>query len=409
MPWTPPPRPEWVSRMQSLAVAVGGVEAVVPLEPESLLAAAGETLEGLGEWAEAFTTFVAALRAEGDLHVAGAVLTRAEIVRHLRNRRAVEAAHAADPSLADQPVEAPLVITGLARSGTSILHELLAQDPRHRVPQEWEVLASAPAPEPATYTTDERIGVIDGNRRLWDDITPEYRTMHANGAQLPIECIFVMADTFVSDQWSGCHPVPSYARWLRGQDMRRPLRYHRRVLQLLQSRHRGDRWVLKAPSHLAWLPELFDVYPDAWVVHTHRDPLKSVPSTISLMATLQWMRSNHTLVDALGPATAHGFGAMLTNVMRQRAEGIVPDERIIDVRYQDLMTDPVGTLAGIYERIGAEFPAEVRAQVLAYLDAKPKGAHGHHEYSLAELGLDAADLRRRFADYQRAHRVPDEP
>lgn len=408
MPWTPPARPDWVVRMQSFAEGLGGVEALVPLDPESLLDAAGETLDGLGEWAEAFTTFVTALRTEGDLHAAGAVLTRAEIVRHLRNRRAVEAAHAADPSLAADPVTAPLVITGLARSGTSILHELLAQDPRHRVPQEWEVFYSVPAPEPGTYTSDPRIGIADGNRRWWDDITPEYRSMHANGAQLPVECIFLMADTFVSDQWSGCHPVPSYARWLRGQDLRRPLGYHRRVLQLLQSHHRLDRWVLKAPSHLAWLPELFDVYPDAWVVHTHRDPLKSVPSTISLMATLQWMRSNHTLVDVAAPATAHGFAAMLDTVMRQRAEGVIPNERIIDVRYHDLMTDPIGTLRSVYERIGAEFTDEVRQRVLAYLAAKPKGTHGAHEYSLAEFGLDATELRHRFADYQAAHGIPDE-
>jgi hypothetical protein len=394
--------------MQSLADGLGGVEALVPLDPESLLAAAGETLDGLGEWAEAFTTFIWALRSEGDLHAAGAVLTRAEIVRHLRNRRAVDEAHAADPSLAADPVVAPLVITGLARSGTSILHELLAQDPRHRVPQEWEVFYSTPAPDAATYDSDPRIAIADGNRRLWDDLTPEYRAMHANGAQLPVECIFLMADTFVSDQWSGCLPVPGYATWLRRQDMRRPLRHHRRVLQLLQSRHRLDRWVLKAPSHLAWLPALFDVYPDAWVVHTHRDPLKSVPSTISLMATLQWMRSNHTLVDALAPGIAHSFAAMLDHVRRQRAEGTIPDERIIDVRYQDLMSDPIGTLRGVYERIGADFPEAVGERVLAYLAAKPKGAHGAHEYSLAEFGLDTAELRQRYAGYQAAYDVPDE-
>lgn len=180
------------------------------------------------------------------------------------------------------------------------------------------------------------------------------------------------------------------------------------MLQLLQSRHRLERWVLKTPSHLAWLSARFDVYPDAWVVHTHRDPLKSVPSTTSLMATLQWMRSNHTLVDALASAIARSSAAMLDHVRRQRAEGTIPDERLIDVRYQDLMTDPIGTLRTVYERVGAELNEDVRERVLAYLAAKPRGVHGAHEYSLAEFGLDASELRRRYADYQAAHDVPDE-
>lgn len=406
--WTPPPRPPWVEKLNAMAIGLGGTDRLVPLDEASLLEAAGETIDGLGPWAEAFRAVVAGAVDEGDLHPAGALITRNEIVQCLQNRRGVEAAHAADPALAASPIEAPVIITGLARSGTSILHELLAQDPAHRVPLAWEVFFSIPPPDTGTYTTDARIALADQQFTFWNEVAPEYRAMHDNRGDLPVEDIFATAQVFTSDEWAGAFPSASYRRWLYRQDQRGPLAYHRRLLQVLQSRHRGDRWVTKAPSHLGYLPALFDVYPDAWVVITHRDPLKSVPSSISLMATLHWMRSNHTLVDKQAPRLGRDYAAMLGHMVALRSTGEVPDDRIIDLRYADVQRDPVAALRVVYDRIGAEFTPAAQERVRAYLAGKPKGKHGAHDYTLEEFGLDRRELRAGFADYQQAFAVPDE-
>lgn len=408
MTWTAPARPKWVADLNAIAVGVGGTEHLVPLDDASLLDAAGESLAGLGECAEGFQRLTHALRDEADLHAVGALITRSELVRALQNRRRVETAHSADPTVGNAPIVAPLIISGLPRSGTSILHELLAQDPQHRVPQTWEVFFSTPAPDAASYTSDPRITLADHDVTFWNEVTPTYRTMHENAGHLPAECIVPMAQVFVSRHWAGSWPVPSYAAWMAQQDMHPALAYHRRLLQVLQSRHMGQRWVLKAPSHLAWLPALFDTYPDAWLVQTHRDPLQSVPSTIDLMATLQWMRSNHTQVETLIETIPPGYAALLNQVMAWRADGRIPAERIIDVRYHDLLRDPLGTLTSVYERIGSGLSATTRARIRDYLAAKPKGKHGAHLYSLASLGLDAANLRRLYASYREAYDVRDE-
>jgi hypothetical protein len=290
----------------------------------------------------------------------------------------------------------------MARSGTSILHELLACDPAHRAPLTWELLHPAHGPGEA-----EMWG--DATHSIWHDVQPEYEAMHHNAGDLPNECIFATMNEFLSDHWGGCHEVPSYSMHLASADHTDAYRYHRRILQTLQAREAEERWLLKAPSHLSTLDALFAVYPDARIVHVHRDPLKTVPSTLSLMATLKWMRCRHTDPVATAPLVAYGFGALLDGVIEGRASGRLPDDQFADLRYADLLADPVAGLEGVYDRFGWTFADSTRAAVLAHLGAKPQGKHGRHEYSLQDFGLDPAEERQRFAAYQAHYGVPDEP
>ena len=215
----------------------------------------------------------------------------------------------------------------------------------------------APGPEPDAA----RVERIDHEVRLWDRIAPEYLTMHENGGALPIECIFVTAHEFASEHWSGVHHVPSYNKWLVRHDLRDAYRWHRRHLEWLgQHDAPGRQWVLKAPSHLGALPALFATYPDAWILQTHRDPLRTIPSTISLMATLRWMRSDVVDVDALARTMAVGVAMLFDAVAGMRADATLPDARFVDVHYADLVRDPVATLRGVYERTGRPWPDGAR-------------------------------------------------
>jgi hypothetical protein len=402
--WRPPPRPAWVTRLNQHATAVGGAANLVALDGDALVetarASTGRDDFGPDTWRAHYDVLLRAIHDECDLHVVGRLMTRTEVLRSLRARLSLAAAWADDPAVLERPINEPVFVTGFARSGTSILHELLALDPTARAPRTWELddPAAAASTDEATRDAARRAG--DATHSFWADAQPEYDAMHHNAGDLPNECIFATAHEFLSDHWSGCHGAPSYTRHLVMSDHTDAYRCHRRILQTLQ----GDvaaapRWLLKAPSHLATLRTLFAVYPDARVVHVHRDPLKCVPSTLSLMGTLRSMRSDTVDLTDVAVGVSAGFALMLDGIIADRARGRLPDDRFVDVRYADLMTDPGMTVARIEERLGRPAGDELVARVRSYVAAKPRGAFGVHRYAIEDFGLDATDLRERFAAY----------
>jgi hypothetical protein len=409
LPWNPPASPEWLDRLNAHGAAVGGVEYLVSLDPDDLLAAAREST-GLHEfggesWRPHFDVLVGALSTEARLTVGGRILARTELLRTLRQRLLLAAAWAADPMILQEPIDRPVFVVGTGRSGTSILHQLLALDPANRTPATWELLFPGDA-----LSRDAPIVRQLGHdvHAFWADLQPAYEAMHHNDGDEPNECIFATMLEFLSDQWGGTYDVPTYAAYLIRTDQTEAYRYHRRVLQTLQRRERAERWVLKAPSHLSQLRSLFAVYPDARVIQIHRDPLKTVPSTISLMGTIKSMRSEHVDVDALAPWISMGYGLMLDDTIDARGTGALPDDQFVDVRYADLMTNPVVTIDGIYRRLEIDRPPTLDIAVAEYVSARPKDSHGTHRYSLADTGLDPATERARFRRYQAQYDVPDE-
>ncbi len=412
MAWFPPPVPEWVTRLDAHGAAVGGAEHLVSLDPDDLLAAARASthLDDFGgdTWRPHFDVLVAALEDEARLTTLGRLVARTELLRALRQRLLLAARWTADPSILGDAVTAPVFVVGTGRSGTSILHELLALDPGNRVPLTWELLH----PGEAVGTPDEQAAARaagDAVHRAWGDLQPAYETMHHNAGDEPNECIFATMLEFLSDQWGGTYEIPTYSGHLVASDQTEAYRYHRRVLQTLQRRApAGNGWVCKAPSHLSQLRTLFAVYPDARVVQLHRDPLKTVPSTVSLMGTIRSMRCEEVDVEGLAPLISFGYALMLDDTLDARSSGALPDDQFVDVRYADLMADPAAIVLGIYERLDRPAPAGLGEAVRDHLARRPKGAHGEHRYALADFGLDADAERARFARYQATYDVPDE-
>src|SRR3954467_15322082 len=412
MAWTPQARPLWVEAPNAFGRQCGSPAAPVSLDEASLLetACAATGLDDFGDdgWRQGFGVFLRSLAAEADLPLLGRTLTRNEIVRVLVNRLEVHATLTRNPDILDEEIAAPVLVVGTGRSGTSLLHELLAQDPAHRVARTWELLHPCPPPERATYTTDPRIAAADQEYTFWHLIAPEYRTMHENGGDVPNEDPLIDMLEFASDHFMGSYPVPTYGRWLARVDQAPLFRAHRRFLQLLQWHCAGDRWILKSPSYLSKLPAFFAEYPDAHVILTHRDPCKVLPSLVSIMATLRWMHTDTVDVNAVVKSAVHGTALAMDYVMQLRADGTLPNDRIIDVRFDDLVRDPWATLGAVYERIGAPFTAEAEQRMRAYLDARPRERHGRHAYDFADTGLDLGEMRARFAAYQDRYAIPSE-
>jgi hypothetical protein len=412
-PWSRSRRPTWVRAANALGRGAQAVGARLPrLDADALLADAMRRtgLDDFGDPAfrEPLAIFSEALEAEAALTPLGRFVARHELRTLLENRLRIEETWKRQPEIERETVAAPIFVTGTGRSGTSILHELLAQDPRHRVLLSWEALHPCPPPTEEGYEDDPRIRIADREVKLWERIAPIYRTMHENGARVPQECIYLTAHEFASDLLSGNYAVPSYAAWLGKADLRVAYRTHQRLLKLLQSRRRRERWVLKAPSHLWSLEALLAVYPDARIVQTHRDPLAVIASMTSLMATLLWIRSDRVDPGALGPRTVRSVAFMLQRASELRDRGLLPPQQVHDVRYQDFLADPIAAVADVYDAFGVPFSAEAESRMRAYLAAKPQGRHGVHAWRFEDTGIDADEARERFAPYRERFGVPSE-
>jgi hypothetical protein len=403
--WRPPPRPEWVRRLNRMGRNLGPT-AIVPLDEASLLAAAtGATgLDDFGpdEWREPFRILLADMAHEADLTLTGRLLARFDLVRSLTARLRMAEAERRHPEILAQPVVAPIIITGLGRTGTTILHELLGLDPALRAPRGRELRYPALPPGAAGGDSVDAAADID----FWVDVVPEFLAMHESTSEGPDEDSAGMVHDFVSPVWSACHRAPNFDAALRGANAR-ATRFHRRLLQHLQFLEPG-RALVKGPTHLSMLPEFFAEYPDARVIQTHRDPLKVLASTADMIATLRWQRSDNVDYDEYARQITFGYPLLLDYVAGLRRGGAVPDDHFVDVRYAHLLQDPLGTIAGIYAQLGLELTDETAGRMRAHLEARPKGRHGAREYRFEDLGVGEDDMREKFASYMDRFQVPRE-
>ncbi len=408
--WTPPPHPDWLAAMNREGSYMN-LPAVVPLDEDSLVdhACRATGLGDFGEesWREPFSVLVKALEAEAELTLMGRLMARNDIILWLSTRLRVTDTLRRHPEVLAQEIVAPMIVVGLPRSGTSILFELLAQDPDAGVPLMWEALQPCPPPEAATYRSDPRIQQADRLFTQWSRVAPEFAAMHELRGDIPAECGLLMAGTFISDHIASLHQTPSYSAWCAQADFLPVYRYHRDILRILQWKNPRGRWLLKAPEHQVHLDTLLQVYPDARIVQTHRDPIVCMASATSLMGTLYYMRSDQPFNAAMfeniimGEATAQ----RLERVIEQRELGVVPAANIVDSRYQDLMDDPMACIGGIYDHFGMVLSEEARRRMLAYLESKPRGKFGQHAY---EVGERRTRDRHLFRRYQQTYGVPDE-
>jgi hypothetical protein len=407
-------RPEWLHGLNDVGRMLLASDApVVPLHEEALLAEACRNtgLDDFGDdsFREPLHILLDSLDNEARLTLMGRVLARSDALNLLENRLQIQETFAKNPEIESERIEGPIFIVGLPRSGTSILHELLAQDPAHRVPLSWEARFPCPPPETVSYHTDPRIERADRIFSFWNELVPAYRTMHEMGGRIPCECIWLTAHSFRSEEFLGRQQVPSYAAWLASADLSPAYAYHRRMLQLLQWKHPAERWMLKAPSHMAALGDLLAEYPDARIIMTHRDPLKTMGSTASILSALSWMRSDEANIELIklgfgGEGMAHRLD--LAMAVRDRAD--LDGSRFFDACYADLLDDPIGTIAGAYAHFDLELKQDVAERMRGYLRDKPQGKHGAHHYAFEDLELDLGTERARFADYQERFGVRSE-
>jgi hypothetical protein len=378
---------------------------------EEARTAAGADDLGEDTWGEGLDRVLDGFLTEARLNDVGVEVAATDVLTYLGNRAAITAWRKAHPEVAEGTVTAPLVIVGQPRTGTTILYDLLAQDPGLRSPMTWEVDKPVPPPQPATYATDPRIDEVQATIDMADLLIPGFTAFHPIGARLAQECVRITAGDFRSMIFPTQYRVPTYNRWLLDEaDLAPAYRWHRQYLQHLQSGVPADRWLLKSPAHLWHLPALLAEYPDAVVVQTHRDPLKVIASISALAAHLRRMASDETSVAEAAVEYADDIVLGLERGIAARDDGTLPAAQVHDVHFTDYLADPIGEIRRLYAALGRELTPDTEQRMTAFLAAHPgDGGGAGHRYSWADTGLDAGEVRERCAAYQERFGVVDEP
>jgi hypothetical protein len=355
--------------------------------------------DGLGRLCEGFV-------GEARLNDLGVELAAMDLVRAMKNRLQIVDWRDAHPEIADQIIDKPIFIVGQPRTGTTILFDLLAQDPQLRPPLTWEVDAPLPVPQPDTYDSDPRIAEAQATLEMSEQIIPGFMTWHPMGAQVGQECVRITASQFASMIFSVQYRLPMYYKWLLyDADHTQAYRFHRIFLQHLQSGVTGQ-WLLKSPAHLWTLDALVAEYPDAVIVQTHRDPLKVISSVSALTNHLRRMASDETTIAECAAQSCEEIVVGLERGTTLRES--LPTAQVIDVQFADFMRDPFETIRSLYARLDRDLTPDAEQRMRDFLAAHP-GDGGGGRYCWADTGLDAEQLREQVAGYQARYDVPTEP
>ena len=349
---------------------------------------------GGGDFFEGLSRLLDSCHRESRLNLIGKIALRTDLIRILCSRLFMHRDRQLYPDVARQEIREPLFIVGLPRSGTTLLHTLLAADPEHRAPLTWEVMTPSP---PTRDNEKRRIQRATQSCNCLNWLAPTFRHVHAVGAELPQECVGLMTPTFMSDQFDTMYYVPSYRAWFFRQDLLPAYEYHRRFIQHLQFRQSARRWILKAPTHMFALPTLLSVYPDALFVQTHRAPLDAMASVSSLITILRRVFS-----DAVDPLVVcreaiQYWSETLDRFLHERDR--LADYRICDVNYIEVCRDPIAAVRRIYEHFGWLLSAEAAQRMRLVLASQPQDQYGRHRYNLSQFGLDPAEGVEAFAAY----------
>jgi hypothetical protein len=387
---------------QRLGIRVGD------LDPEQLCGEAcartGMSDFGDSDFLDSLQAFVEATEKLPGLHPFGLVAARNTLLHALCNRLLMQAYWRAHPEALETPIRRPLFIVGAPRTGTTLLFNLLAQDPINRPLMNWE--ATTPAPSLRQNRVDLGLKYAATVSRQLHYLLPDLRHKHDCGASAPEECLILFLNSFESEILYFWFDVPHYRVWLNQRDRTASYSYYRNQLKLLQHLRPGRRWLLKSTTHIYSLAVLLTVFPDACVIQTHRDPLKSLPSTCSLQATFRSLY--YPVIDyaRLSDETAEQLSLGLTACRTERSR--FPAHHFYDVYYRDLLRDPVDVLKAIYRQFDFDLSPNTAECMARYLAANPQHKHGVHRYCLEDFGLDEDHERARFADYVSALHIPEE-
>lgn len=367
---------------------------------EQAVGATGHSDFGGDSYREGLEVLVADLNAgaaKGWHNDAGIGRSTHDILHWLKNRLRVEDYLRQNPELLSRPVERPVFVMGVPRTGTTLMSNLLAADPARRSPLTWEIDEPVPpVASPDLLTTDPRALARLEAERAALAANPDMGKYYRGSAVYPNECVFFMAHDFKTLMIESKGKLPGYQEFIFSCDMTSAYEYHRKFLQVLQH-HAPGTWNVKKPSHALWLETIFQVYPDARVVWTHRDPFTATGSLCSIISLSHMGHMGKIDAEWLAQDYPWQAAEHANRIMDFRDK--YGEDKIIDVHYADLVEDPVGETRKLYAKLGDEWTPAAEAGVQQWVDDNPQNKFGKHDYKLAQYGLSKESLEPLFERY----------
>lgn len=378
--------------------------------PEKLISSAkktaGETEFGPAPLREPLEHLCQSIREEAHLNPLGAFMQATRIKKILVSRLRLDALIRQNPHWQDAPDPDIIVIAGLARTGTTLLHRILCEDPEVRTLYTWEAMSPAPLPDEVAGQPVKRVAEAAQAASFMRYIAPDFSAIHALVVDAPEEDLLLLDLTFMTQSWEAVMYLPTWSRWLETADHRPAYAYLKSALKALIGLTGGNRLVLKTPHHSEHLGALMDVFDQALIVRTHRDPIKTVPSLCSMVAHMFGAGSDQVDPHVVGQHWLRKCQLMSENARTALVER--PDRTCIDVLYSDLTADPLAAAREIYQGWGKPLPVEVKTAASASTERKSTLAGMRHVYRATDFGFSNDQLREIFAQDIADYAIPPE-
>jgi len=355
---------------------------------------------GSPELEPTLSTLLESLENEADLHPLGRFLMRGHLTQLLANRlRLTENWKSKTAALDASKVQRPVFVVGMPRTGSTFLHELLAEDPHNRAPRVWEVMFPIPREGNEEEDRAKRIRKTEACLWFFRRLAPNADAVYPVRARKPQECVAIQSHTMLSEEFIITCDIPGYRKFLRAADLTPAYAWEKRFLQYLQLDGPARRWVLKSPDHVFGLEELFSVFPDAVIIQTHRDPVEVLRSTIELTRVLHdlyaWKRDRDGAAEREAGALAEATDCFIH--FRDRHPEL--DERFIDVKYTEMAANPMAAVRRIYAQLGWQMTAEAERRIQAMAASRSRYRGRKPTPNPEELRRGASAEAIRFARY----------
>lgn len=361
---------------------------------------------GTTTFIEPLEKLLESINTTGDLHPFGKFYVKKMITGILVNRLKLVELWKLYPEILHESIPSPIIILGLPRTGTSLLFNLLAQDPAHRYLSNWEATVSQVPPEGVyNYKQDPRRKLGKYLMKFQHYLAPQMDELHTFYLDGPEECTSILMQEFTTQALAGMFNAPSYSAWLDIAPHTATYYQHKRVLQTLQWKYPATRWVLKSPAHVEAIASVMEVYPDAHLVQMHRDPVKAVSSFASLCAAFRGICSHTIDFKELGSQAISLLAIDFERYLEQRRS--YDPSRFLDLQYTDLVRAPLETTQQIYDHFGLTLSAEAEKHMKTFL-AKDRKSKSSHRYSPQDFGLTPQLIRKRFKGYIDDFDIPEE-
>ncbi len=301
------------------------------------------------------------------------------------------------PECLTTAIRRPLIITGIPRTGTTALHKALSMDPQFQGLELWLAQMPMVRPPRASWASNPLYRKAAAGLAMVAEVAPLIKTIHDMVADEADECLNAMVQSFVTIQFSSTLHVPSYHKWFLAQDETQSYQRYANLLKLVGLNDQDQRWLLKNPGHVLGIEPLLKVFPDALIVHTHRNPIDAVPSTCSLVETFRtFYLGDETYPRELGRAHSEMWSIGLRRIMRAHDR---KPERFHDVQFDDFNADPLGVVRGIYDWAGLTLEPAVEGRMKDWLETHSEGKPGFHRYTAERYGLGAGMIREQYSEY----------